>query len=359
MKKPLILFIIITLFYACNTEQKISLTKLDLQKIISIFEDKNSVLNNTELNKSLIKKEIEYDGMRIDADYKVSIFELQLELECEVVEGYNFSFKLTPNDDKDGIGLFNLIFEELTKQNDKYSFSSALVGKYEQGTSKKLQPKTIGEYEKLKEYMVKEADLKKDFIRIGFLKGETAIEINIDKGKTVLFVRSIVFRDTYKWFHTLIAEDIDDLISKYYFTIKSVGMIPPNHQIVIIKGRNKHNKDFNLVFFAPPEGKIEKIEASFIEQEKAKEYWLQLMEDKDLEKDFGVFENTVLLPNKQNAPVVLNTLKETIEWVKQNPLDSVAAVMPIFRVNHKRVNVPQLSHTSGLIVNMAVLEKNK
>lgn len=359
MKKTLILFIIITLFYACNTEQKISLTKLDLQKIISIFEDKNSVLNNTELNKSLIKKEIEYDGMRIDADYKVSIFELQLELECEVVEGYNFSFRLTPNDNKDGIDFFNLIFEELTEQSDKYSFYSAFVGKYNSATSEKPRTKIIGEYKKLKEYMAKEADLKEDFIRLGFFKGETAIEISINKSKTVLFVRPTVFRDTYKWFHTLIDEDIDDLISKYYFVISSTGIIPPKHQIAIIKGRNKHNKDFNLVFFAPPEGKIEKIEAGFTEQTKAKEYWLQLMEDKDLEKDFGVFENTVLLPNKQNAPVVLNTLKETIEWVKQNPLDSVAAVMPVFRVNHMRVNVPQLSHTSGLIVNMAVLEKNK
>ena len=50
------------------------------------------------------------------------------------------------------------------------------------------------------------------------------------------------------WYaENFIGRDFDELLTEYYFSVKSAGMIPPIYQLMIFAGAERNDIPFNLV----------------------------------------------------------------------------------------------------------------
>ena len=73
------------------------------------------------------------------------------------------------------------------------------------------------------------------------------------------------------WYaENFIGRDFDELLTEYYFSVKSAGMIPPIYQLMIFAGADRNDIPFNLVLFAQPDTPVEKIEAAYTLDEAAR-----------------------------------------------------------------------------------------
>ena len=149
------------------------------------------------------------------------------------------------------------------------------------------------------------------------------------------------------WYaENFIGRDFDELLTEYYFSVKSAGMIPPIYQLMIFAGADRNDIPFNLVLFAQPDTPVEKIEAAYtLDEAQMKAYWIAMLESPDADS--------------AREPMILRSIAETVEWIRDDDFAGVESVMPIFRVSDERVIIPQVSSDGSgqknLTVTMAVL----
>ena len=81
------------------------------------------------------------------------------------------------------------------------------------------------------------------------------------------------------------------------------------------------------------------------------------MSSAEEKQQFGKFENTVILPlDETTEPIQLSSIKETIDWVKNNDIASVDCVIPMFRTEDGWVISPQLN-VRGFAMTISALEQ--
>lgn len=237
------------------------------------------------------------------------------------------------------------------------TFKSAIIGTFnEQGNVDKSNIIT----EKGKA----EAEMKKPNMAVGFYKfGYTyenlAISAELNKGQASLVIRTTCFPDEWRWYTSFFGQDMTSVINEYYFSIKSVGFIPPMSQIFILNGLDDANKELNIVFFAEGHNPISRVEATYQIKDpaEARLYWLEKMKSPEVENEYGKFESTIIFPkNKDEQPLELKTLKETIEWVENNDIASVDYVIPIFRTPEDKVISPQID-VRGFALTITSMDK--
>lgn len=144
--------------------------------------------------------------------------------------------------------------------------------------------------------VLERADFSKEALRVGFLTAAVSVEISISCGEAALIVRPLSFGDNWMWYaENFIGRDFDELLTEYYFSVKSAGMIPPIYQLMIFAGADRNDIPFNLVLFAQPDTPVEKIEAAYtLDEAQMKAYWIAMLESPDAETEMGVFEQTIV-----------------------------------------------------------------
>ena len=298
------------------------------------------------------------EGIERTGFYRVGFAEVAAQLEATSLNEKNWIFSVTATESADDATMFE---EALTAylNDDEYTFS---VGQYsnEEILAEHGRPQSVSLDEL--QSVLERADFSKEALRVGFLTAAVSVEISISCGEAALVVRPLSFGDNWMWYaENFIGRDFDELLTEYYFSVKSAGMIPPIYQLMIFAGADRNDIPFNLVLFAQPGTPVEKIEAAYtLDEAQMKAYWIAMLESPDAETEMGVFEQTIVFySDSAREPMILRSIAETVEWIRDDDFAGVESVMPIFRVSDERVIIPQVSSDGSgqknLTVTMAVL----
>ena len=298
------------------------------------------------------------EGIERTGFYRVGFAEVAAQLEATSLNEKNWIFSVTATESADDATMFE---EALTAylNDDEYTFS---VGQYsnEEILAEHGRPQSVSLDEL--QSVLERADFSKEALRVGFGTDAVAVEISISYGEAALIVRPLSFGDNWMWYaEYFIGRDFDELLTEYYFSVKSAGMIPPIYQLMIFAGADRNDIPFNLVLFAQPGMPVEKIEAAYtLDEAQMKAYWIAMLESPDAETEMGVFEQTIVFySDSAREPMILRSIAETVEWIRDDDFAGVESVMPIFRVSDERVIIPQVSSDGSgqknLTVTMAVL----
>lgn len=285
---------------------------------------------------------------------------IETTLEYLAVNKNTWFYNVKPQKKEEHKDFYNKISDLLWKDAN-LKFISAQIGQYDKNGN--TIEGNIKVFVKADEFRAaaKQVDMDKALLRIGFIAQDVVFEIRIDKGLAGLCLRPLWLHDIYKWYHfRYIKTNFEEQLLDLFFVVKSSGFIPPVLQLFMAEGKDRNNQLFNLVFFAQRGEPITQIEASYFELnnklEDAIRYWQELLLAPDVEERFGSFEGTVILPrSNEGNPTRLTSLKATIDWVKNNDLSDVGAVMPIFRIEGERVIIPQLN-SYGMVIVMGLLK---
>lgn len=283
------------------------------------------------------------EGIERTGFYRVGFAEVAAQLEATSLNEKNWIFSVTATESADDVTMFK---EALTAylNDDEYTF---FVGQY---SNEEILDDYNGHPQNVLldelQSVVDRADFSKDVLRVGFGTDAVAVEISISYGEAALIVRPLSFGDNWKWYaENFIGMDFNELVTEYYFSTKSSGMIPPIYQLVIFDGVDRNDIPFNLVVFAQPDTPVEKIEAAYtLDEAQMKAYWLAMLESPDAETEMGVFEQTIVFYSDiAREPMILRSIAETVEWIRDDDFAGVESVMPIFRISDERVIIPQVS----------------
>lgn len=339
-------------------EVAIPYVELSMSQLTEIFQKPADQVDIAIKNGFLEKKELSYSTI---STYQVSIEGVQTLLTFEQTGKTNISFMLSPIDQTKNQENFSKFMEAAAKV-EKSAFIIGFIGKYDEAGE---LPNTNIQNIRTAEDMAGElnnANWTADWIRAGYkVNANMSIEIRCDKGVETLIFRPKKTHDTWKWYFKFLGQDFNSTLMDHYYQMVSTGMIPPFYQLFIIEGAEKHGNNFNAVFFAQPQAPIERIEMSFKDiandTEKVKATWLSMIENQNVEQDFGTFEETFIFSKSNEEPIQLPSVAETVAWIKANDISKYSAIMPIFRTGEKNVIVPQIANSS-LVVTVGVLEKS-
>ena len=200
------------------------------------------------------------EGIERTGFYRVGFAEVAAQLEATSLNEKNWIFSVTATESADDATMFE---EALTAylNDDEYTFS---VGQYsnEEILAEHGRPQSVSLDEL--QSVLERADFSKEALRVGFGTDAVAVEISISYGEAALIVRPLSFGDNWMWYaENFIGRDFDELLTEYYFSVKSAGMIPPIYQLMIFAGADRNDIPFNLVLFAQPGMPVEKIEAAY------------------------------------------------------------------------------------------------
>lgn len=294
------------------------------------------------------------------AAYAVKVEGISARLLCEQTESNNISFKIVPVDQTKNQEHFKQLMD-VAAQLQGAAFYFGCIGKYDENGA--LPNATTKKFETDEEMqaMLNTANWDADLIRGGYrVSDRLSVEVRCDRGAEELILLPLKTHDTWKWYFKYLGQDFNKTLMDLYFQVKSNGMVPPVWQLFSIEGAERHGYNFNAVFFAHPQSPIDHMEMSFMDIEgdttKVKRAWLALMEDKDVEKDFGTFEQAFIFPKQGSGLVHIATLEEIIDWVRDNDITQRGAIMPIFRTGENNVIIPQIANES-LVITVGTLDK--
>ena len=291
------------------------------------------------------------------AAYNININGTKYYLTVEMFKSSMLSLRVETVGEVDQKTSFNAL-KTLVESDATYAFKSSVIGIYkEDGT---VDATEVYVDKAQAEELLKNIDMKLGCYKFGYTFGDDYIvSVELNKGVATMHVRPITFPAEWKWFTNFMGKDMTEMINEYYFVIKSVGMIPPMFQIFKVEGEDNAKEKTNIVFFAPGYDPISRIEANYqIEDlDKAKAHWIAQMSADNVSDMYGEFVNTVILPKSQSEqPIQLNTLNETIEWVKANDINSVECVIPMFMTEEGWTISPQIDYR-GFAITITSMEK--
>ncbi len=332
-----------------------------VNQLISLFEGGADAVGSELANSEEQSEELDYSTA---TDYRIQLLGRQMELRQEKIGSQNIVFTISPSmEATDRPAVFSSLLDEAMQGN---TLIAAFVNQYdENGDMPSEQRRMFQSVDAFKEALA-EADWANSLIMVGFktADGETIVEVRSDRNQVQLVVRSHYTNDTWKWYFQFLGQDFNQILMRQYYQVTSAGMLPPEYQLFMMDGKEKHGYALNVIFYAPlMSTPISQVELSFKnmkdEEGKSKQAWLQLLSSETVEDDFGEFEQTIIYPLDYSQDVTtLTSLQATIDWVKNNDLAAVESVMPLFRTGEKFVIVPQLTSTS-LIVIVTELERQQ
>lgn len=296
------------------------------------------------------------DGIESTEFYRIAFDGICADLEATALNRENWCYTATVSDASAGVSAFKAALQAYLDDGG-YTF---YIGQY---WNDDILETNDGQVLSIPledlQTTVDNADFGKDNLRVGFQTDKTAVVISLTEGTTCLKVQTSVFRDNWKWYaEHLLNRDFNEVLTEYYYCLKSSGFIPPVYQILIFNGVDRQEQEFNLVLFAMWNSPTEKIEAAYTLDDAAS-YWRTIMESPTAEENMGAFEQTIVFPlNNDDDILTFHTISETVEWVATHDISEVTAVMPIFRISADLVTIPQLD-SYGLTVNMAILEEEQ
>lgn len=302
----------------------------------------------SDLQSALIDYKIQEpkeENYLITGMYNIDLDGIKSILTVEMFKHSILSLKVEAAGETDQLEYFKSV-KALVEGESGYTFKAAVIGSYkEDGTVDATEVYTDKD---AAEELMSEVDMTLGCYKFGYtFDTDYTVSVEINKGKATMHVRPTVFPAEWKWFTTLIGRDMTEVINEYYFSIKSVGMIPPMFQIFKLEGKDLSNEKMNIVFFAEGYAPISRIEANYqIEDlDKAKAHWIKEMSSGDVNDKYGDFVNTVILPkNQSEQPLQIGTLEETIEWVRTNDINSVECVIPMFKTAEGWTISPQIDY---------------
>jgi len=193
--------------------------------------------------------------------------------------------------------------------------------------------------------------------RAGFHTADSALEVDYAAGETCVTVRPVTFHDHWIWYaDNFLTLNYNDLYATYFFSMASAGFMPPFFQISIYRAADRDGDEFNFVVKATPDGAISALECAYPFEDVASitKKWRSLLAAGDAEQRMGKFEQAVVFTLDNNYQT-LATLPDLLKWIDGNDLSGVDYVMPIFRIDSKRVIIPQASAEGGLVLTINYL----
>ncbi len=276
-------------------------------------------------------------------------------LKVEAFPEKMMSMIITPENAENPVECYTAM-RKLIESHPEYRFKSALIGSFTpEGVVDKSN--VITDLQKADAEMAA-PDLEHGFYKFGYAAGDQVISVELDCGRVSMVIRTLYFPTEWMWYTTFFGRGMTSVINEYYFSIKSVGMVPPASQIFILGGRDEADIDLNIVFFAEGHNPISRLEATYqIEDpDEAKLYWIDAMSAPDVEEKYGRFESAVVFPlNNDEQPIEFRSLPELIQWVHDNNLAWVNYILPVFRPEGDWVISPQID-TRGFAVTVTRME---
>lgn len=340
---------------AIDVDVTLNEKKMNLSDITSLIKSAPADLQS-QLKDFEIQAPTEQNYLTTSA-YNININDTKYNLTAEMFKNNMLSLKVEAAGDADQLVSFNAL-KSLVESEASYEFKAAVIGTYKEDGTVNATEVYVDKAQA--EDLLKDVDLKLGCYKFGYTFDENyTVSVELNKGNATLFVRPATFPAEWKWFTNFIGKDMTEVINEYYFVIKSVGMIPPMFQIFKIEGEDHAKEKTNIMFFAEGYDPISRIEANYqIEDlDKAKAHWIAEMSAENVNEMFGEFVNTVVLPKDQSEePKQFGTLKETIEWVKANDINSVECVIPMFKTAEGWTISPQLDYR-GFAITITKMDK--
>lgn len=290
------------------------------------------------------------------ATYNVAFDNIKGILKAEMFDNNMMSLKIESAKETDEYEYFKAL-KTLVESNEAYQFKAAVIGDYLMNGNVNQTEVYVDKAQA--EELLEDIDLDYGCYKFGYTFNENySLSVELNKGKASMIIRIKTFPTEWKWFTTLMGHDMTEVINDYYFSLKSVGMMPPMWQLCMIDGVDTSKEKVNVVFFAENTNPISRIEANYqIEDlEKAKAHWIHEMSDENIKAKYGEFVNTVILKNNpKEEPIQLGTIKETIDWVKSNDISSVLGVIPMFMTEEGWTISPQID-TRGFAITITKMK---